>query len=191
MPQEIVVRNSRRLALLLSVLCAIFAGLTFGLALHFHTVGNIFKVVLMLPVAALFAWGVPFGLRMAMDRQVVLVIFRRGLFWPDIHDEVIPWQYVESIRTTTFGPGINVWIVSSDDFEPKLTSHWLARRLLKIGALLGVRGKILSGGPFDHSAGAIVHAIDDWIRYARGQAIKPPRKPTIVEIIIELLGGRA
>jgi hypothetical protein len=190
LPEDIVVRESRGLHILMALFCAVLVVLLLPLTLKVLADGKLTGNDIVLPVfTALFVCGLPLGLKAAWRRKVVLVAFRRGLFYPQFHPEVIPWSCVEGVRLTYVGQGTGVCIVFTADFQTKLRINWLIRFFSRIDAMIGFRGKYFNG-LHDRSDRAVVHAVDDWIRYQTRQAPKPRYRPGIVDAVLLFLGGR-
>lgn len=176
MPDEFTVHKSKRLTLLFGAVCAaICCVMLYGIIDEW--MGGRYPKQLpgRLLVIVLFTLGPLFSYRKVMQQPLALVVFRRGLFWPTLQREVIPWIHVESVRIADFGRGRRVAVVFSRQFEASLAASSRLRSLMmKIDALIGWRGRILSESMLDHSVDEIVHVIDDWIRYERGLPIKQP-----------------
>ena len=192
MPEEFAVHKSKRMALLLGAFGALLCCLLLYQTISFYVSDKAPKEILSGLVAA-FIVGlssiVPYVT--AIQQPLVLVIFRRGLFWPTLQREVIPWSAVESVRITHIGRGRSVVVVFSKEFTATLDSvSRIPPMLAKIEALIGWKGKILSARMLDHSVEEIVHVIDDWIRYERGLPIKPPRRHGPIDMVFDWIRGR-
>ncbi|WP_177230825.1 hypothetical protein [Rhizobium sp. NFR07] len=190
MPEDMIVRESRGLHLLMALLCT--ALLVVLLPSSFKTLsdGQFSGGDIVLPAfTALLVCGVPLGLRVAWRRDVVLVAFKRGLFCPQLHPEVIPWSCVESVTLSYIGKGTGIRLVFTAEFETKLRMNRLIRFFFMIDSLIGLKGRYVNG-LHDRSDKAVVHAIDDWIRYETRQAPKPRYRPGPVDAVLLFLGGR-
>jgi hypothetical protein len=190
LPPDIVVRESRRLSILMAVFCA-----SLGLLLaytgfeRFSAATPLSDRIIHLSFVGLFLLGSAAFVKAARRRKVVLAASREGLFFPLLSPNLIPWRHVEKVQTTRLGPGKGIRIFLSDDFLVTLNLPRSVRGLVKAGSAVGMRGWILRGF-FNHSPAAISHAVDAWIRFDRGEAPKPRYRPGIVERLVEKLGGR-
>lgn len=187
MPQDLVVRESRGLHALLAVFAIFMLVVLLPLIFEKLVHGGWGSIdMLLVGLAALCTVGLPIVLKSAWQRKVELVAFHQGLFWPDLHPDVIPWNCVESVRLYHFGQATSVHVVFAADFEARMRMNRLARFIVRADAVIAGKGRHY-GGLCDHSFRAIVHAIDDWIRYETRQAPKPRYRPGVLDTVLRFL----
>lgn len=187
MPQDLVVRESRGLHILLALFCVGLLGLLLPDAVKVMADGELAGVeMLLLGFTAFMACGLPLCVKSAWQRKVVLVAFERGLFWPALHPEVIPWSCVESVALSHIGKGTSVYVVFTADFQRKLRMPWLSRFFFIFEKMVGMTGRLFKV-LHDHTNKAVVHAIDDWIRYETRRAPKARYRPGIADAVMRFL----
>ncbi|MEB2843738.1 hypothetical protein GAO09_25465 [Rhizobiales bacterium RZME27] len=187
MPQDLVVRGSRGLHALLALLAVILLVVLLPFIFQKLAKGGWVGIdMLLVGLAALCIVGLPLFLKAAWKRKVELVAFHKGLFWPALRPDVIPWNCVESVCLSHSGKTTIVQIVLSAEIEAEMQMKWLARFVVGTGALMGSRGRHF-GGLCNHSKKEIVHVIDDWIRYETRQAPKRRYRPGAFDAVLRFL----